>query len=241
MLLPYSKWCKDFSISTYLLTIVFVAFAGLALADPASRPGGEESPEDTIQMGSITIHKITKQVSIRVRTAIDQGVLEYLLVGDHGKAYESAFKVDNSLPSKLNFALLLIGIEPLDYNKAHTLARNENGIQTLLTNHKNSLVRISLHKGGNAVDLSRVIHDREESASQLIWVFTGSRFTRDGRYLGDITLSYIGIWPDSSAVVNLFSGRGNPYQGEFGFVMNEENQNLKKDQEYELILESFKQ
>ncbi|MBI9078042.1 MAG: hypothetical protein JEZ02_21775 [Desulfatibacillum sp.] len=223
-----------------LVAFLSVAIAGMALAGSGS---AETTPTtgDTIVMGPITINKINKHVSIKARTAIDQGVLEYLLVEDRGKAYESAFKVEASLPSKLNFSLLLLGIEPLDYNKVLFLASYEKGRETLLSEHKNSLVAISLFKDNKEVGLPRVVRDREENAGELLWVFTGSRFTHDGRYAGDISLSHIAIWPDDSAVINLFSTRGNPYRGDFGFVMNEKNPSLKKDQEYELVLTPYKQ
>jgi hypothetical protein len=60
-------------------------------------------------------------------------------------------------------------------------------------------------------------------------------FLKDNRYAGDINLSHIGIWPDPSAVINLFSKAQNPYRGDFGFEMNTLN-NLVVDDTYELLL-----
>ena len=201
------KWRRADFCLFFLLAFLLSVATSLSSSDANADSAREKSAVDIIQMGPVSVNKVSKQVIIKVRTAIDEGVLEYLLVEDHGKAYESAFKVDNSLPSKLNFSLLLLGIEPLDYNKLIFLARNENGRQTLLSQHGNSLVRISLRCGEKSLRLDEVIRDREKDKGELLWVFTGSRFTKDGRYLGDVSLSHIAIWPDDSAVINLFSDR----------------------------------
>ncbi|SHK80746.1 hypothetical protein SAMN02745216_04109 [Desulfatibacillum alkenivorans DSM 16219] len=240
MQLSPKKWRHARLYFSILLALLLVNGIGLSSSETGADPAPEKTAKNFIQMGPLTINKMSKQATIKVRTAIDQGVLEYLMVDDHGKAYESAFKVDNLLPSKLNFSLLLLGIEPLDYNKLLELARNENGREALLAQHKNSLVRISLARGEKNLRLDEIVRDREKEKGELLWVFTGSRFTKDGRFVGDISLSHIAMWPDDSAVINLFSDRGNPYRGELGFVMNTENKALKKDQEFELVLEAYK-
>ncbi|MCP3954596.1 MAG: hypothetical protein GY697_20610, partial [Desulfobacterales bacterium] len=93
-----------------ILAVIFFC-AGTAAAQT---PGASPPPDSPVlSMHNIHIDKVKKEIRIPVRLAINEGILEYLLVGEHGKTYESVFKVAGNKPSELNFALLLLGAEPL--------------------------------------------------------------------------------------------------------------------------------
>lgn len=192
--------------------------------------------KDMVELKSITVNKISKEIRIKTKLAITEGILEYLLVGHHGKTYESVFKVMDNKPSELNFALLLIGCEPLNFNQFMKLIGEKGAVLEALKGHEESVLEIEIYREGNKVQLGSLVKDREGSGKPLIWVFTGGYFTQDNKYVGDMELSYIGFWPDPSAVINLFSALGNPYQGNFGFEMNQNNKELKVDQDFEIVI-----
>ena len=82
-----------------------------------------------------------------------------------------------------------------------------------------------------------MVVNREKSADPFIWVYTGGLMIKDHGYAADLELSYIGIWPDPVAVINLFSGLKNPYQGEFGYGMNKAlAEKLAVDHNFEIVI-----
>jgi len=64
-------------------------------------------------------------------------------------------------------------------------------------------------------------------------VYTGGFFLPNNRYSGNLNSSYIGIWPDNTVPINLFSVHQNPYRGNFGFEMN---QGLTAGDDYKLVI-----
>ena len=80
------------------------------------------------------------------------------------------------------------------------------------------------------------MRDRENSENRLVWVYTGGVLIENHGYAGDMEFSYIGIWPDMVAVINLFSTLKNPYRGGFGFELNKDHNDLKVDQDFETLI-----
>jgi hypothetical protein len=193
--------------------------------------------QNIIKLNNIIVDKIKKEIRINAKLAITEGILEYLLVGNQGKTYESIFKVIDNKPSELNFALLLIGCKNLDFNEFLKLKDEGNGIAKLLKHHKKSLLEINILKDGRQYKLQRLMIDREKSASPFIWVYTGGVFIKDHGYAGDLEFSYVGIWPDRVAVINLFNSLKNPYRGDFGYEINKAvKEELAVDQAFEIII-----
>jgi len=83
------------------------------------------------------------------------------------------------------------------------------------------------------------LKNRETKDSDFVWVYTGDYFQKDKRFAGDIELSFIGIWSDRSAVINLCSNMRNPYQGNYGFELNIENKEFAIDDKFELIIKRY--
>lgn len=217
------------------LFLLILALAGFSPASAQTPDLRDPSQQQLIRMNNLSIDKVNKEIRISVRLAITDGILEYLLVGEAGKTYESVFKVVENKPSDLNFALLLIGAEPLDFNTLNELLKKKNGLEDLTTRHRSSLVDITLYKDGQPVHFDRLLKNRERTDGSLRWVFTGGAFLEDNRYAADFELSYIGIWPDPYAVVNLFSNLKNPYRGDYGYEMNPTGGYLT-DQEFEIVI-----
>lgn len=195
--------------------------------------------QDTIEIDNIFVNKITKEIKLNVRLALTEGILEYLLVSDPGKTYESVFKIAENVPSKLNFAMLLLGFKPLNFDRLMKLTHEKDGLSKLLKGHKESLVELYINKNGKRVTWDRFMKRRQAFDSPFIWVYTGGWFTEDNRYVGDWELSHIAIWPDPTCVISLFSDMGNPYRGGFGLEMNRENKFLEVDQDFEIIIRRY--
>jgi len=140
----------------------------------------------------------------------------------------------------LNAALLLIGCEPMAIKELIELADETDGIQKLKESYAGSLVTIDFLRDGQPVDQNKILEDREQSSAPLYWAFTGGGFTADGRYISDLELSFIALWPDQAAVINLFSDRGNPYGGELGFQINEQDSQFSENPEYELMIRRYR-
>ena len=73
--------------------------------------------KNILQMGNISIDAVKREIRIKTRLAIRHGILEFLLVSDKGKTYESALKIDNNKPSDLHTALLLLNVKPVGIDK----------------------------------------------------------------------------------------------------------------------------
>jgi len=195
--------------------------------------------QNKISIANISINKTTKEIKIKSKAAILFGILEYLLVGDHGKTYESVFKISDNKPSELNFALLLVGFVPLDFQTFVKIKQSKNGKEVLFSKYKDSLLRISFVTNNQSYELNHFLHNRENLKTDFPWVFTGGFFDKNNRYTGDFELNFIGIWADPTAVVNLFSNHKNPYQGNFGFEIKKTNQPFKMDQDVEIIIRRY--
>ena len=196
--------------------------------------------KDVVELNNILIDKKTKEIRVRVRLALKEGILEYLLVNEEGKAYESLFKIIGNKPSDMNFALLLVGSKPIDFETFMKLREESKDSLEGFKNHMASLLEIDFRKGGRPVNPDTLLKNREGSKKPLVWVHTAGFFLPDGRYAGDFELSHIGIWPDRSAVINLLSVMGNPYRGELGLELNKDNKELEIDQEYEITIRRCK-
>ena len=196
----------------------------------------DSEKQDTFKINNIIVNKVDKEIRLITKLALTEGILEYLLVSEPGKAYESVFKIIGNVPSELNFAMLLLGFKSMNFEKFMKLTNHEKGLSALLKDHKESMVELEILRNGRQIEWTRLMGNRGGSHAPLIWVYTGGVFIKDGKYAGDLELSHIGIWPDMSAVINLFSNMGNPYRGGFGLEINKENKTLKVDQDFEIVI-----
>lgn len=194
--------------------------------------------QDNKEIKDIFIDVEKKEIRIKCKLAIEQGILEYLLVEERGKTYESILKVVENKPSDLQFALLLLGFEPLSYKEYQDLRDNPQAPEIL--KDKNCLLEINVWHNGESVPFSTLLSSREEQPeADFLWVFTGSFFSANNKYVADLSGSCISIWPDLEAVVNLLSSAGNPYRGELGFEMAA-NLKFKRNDDFILILKGVK-
>ncbi len=220
----------------------FFIFFTLTVCFAAPVNGGEvkqtanSKETDIIQLNNISIDKETKEIRIKAQLAIKEGILEYFLVGNEGKTYESVFKVFGCKPSDLNFALLLIGCKPMSFETMLDLIQETDGAEKLLKNYKDSLLDLEIVFTGKKLETPQLMRNRENTTDPLFWVYTGGVFIPDHGYAGDLELSYISVWPDATTPINLFAKMKNPYSGDFGFEVNKYNTALKIDQNFEIVI-----
>jgi len=224
------KRISIFSILVILAVLTSNLWGVEKTTDHTQRP-------NIIKLNNILVDKANKEIRISAKLAIVEGILEYLLVGNHGKTYESVFKVGDNKPSELNFALLLIGCTALDFDEFLRLKNKGNWPAKLSVFPKQSLLEVEITQDGKKFGLQRLLKDRENSGRPFIWVYTGGLLLKDHGYAGDLEFSYIGIWPDRVAVINLLTDLKNPYQGNFGFEINKAlAEKLEADQIFEIVI-----
>ena len=228
-------------IMKYLILIIFfTVFTNQILAKPSLK-------HETIKINNISINKQTSEIQIKASFAVKHDILEYFLVGEEGKAYESAFKVDSKTKgSELNFALLLIGSEPVPFAELMKYQKMTNGLQQLKHKYPNSIFNINLYLYDTQLSPALFLRNREIKDYQnknLTWVYTGGCFSTNNKYMADIDFCYIGIWPDSSAPLNLFNTGQNPYQNEnAGFIMTHPSDiDISIDQKILIIIKKSKE
>jgi len=215
--------------------ILTVSFAAPVVCGEVKRTVNADDT-NIIQLNNIFIDKKEKEIRIKAQLAIKEGILEYFLVGNEGKTYESVLKVVDCKPSDLNFALLLIGCKQMNFETMLDLIRDTDGRKKLLKNYKDSLLELEIISAGKKMELQQLMRNRESTTDPLLWVYTGGLFIKDHGYAGDLELSYISVWPDPTTPVNLFAKNGNPYGGDFGFEVNKRNTALKIDQNFEILI-----
>ena len=158
----------------------------------------ERLKDGRIAVGRILVDRKKRQVEIPGRVAMTQGILEYLVVGPLGKAYESVL-THQGLPSQVHLGLLLIGLEPQKRGGPPV----EIWVEWTLDGKK---------KRVRAEDL--MLHrNLKKSPPPLVWRFFGSSFW-NGRYSGDSSHTLISLIHDPNAVIILEDDAGNPYRGD---------------------------
>ncbi len=189
------------------------------------RPNQVEQTPKVIKLGNVTVYPRERRIEVEALFCLEEGILEYLAVGESGKTYESVLQLDCE-PSMLHAALLALGYEPGDVPEetkgdftGGTSRRNPKSYLDIFVEWTEGEKTVRIR----AEELLLSIAD-EKPADAAYWVFTGSHFTKDreGRewYTADIRRSIIAVWYDPSAVINFPVVTGNPYRGSSGFAVN---------------------
>lgn len=205
-------------------------------ADSTAGTRGTEVEKRLVRIGGLSVDLIAREIHMECRAGEDAGILEYLLVAQAGKAYESRFVSVAGRPSDLHAALLLLGIEPVPFprfQEAVALLRGEASVdevrESLPAESFLSISVVVLREDGTLgprrsprVYVEERDGDNEgelnEGVLDSAWVFTGSFFNPSGVYAADATLSYAALWPDPAATINLLSAAGNPYRTAGGYA-----------------------
>ena len=208
------------------LTLSLTLSLTRALAQPAPPPPAappappppppiERISEQVLRVGAVTLNRETQELEVPARVNMTQGILEYYGVASDGKLHESVVEVEGE-PSHLHLALLLAGYEPSEFG-----ARDpETGARPTL--RRGSLLKLYIK--WTPIELGREqwlpasawLFSRalKTSPRPTPYVFQGSLFGRDGRYVADLERSVIGLIEDPTVVLSPTTQSGNPYRGD---------------------------
>jgi hypothetical protein len=176
---------------------------------PATAPATpvvERLGTNLFRVGSIRVDTAGREIS--VAGTVNPGVvtLEFIANTRNGvKAYETAITLDTDAIT-FNTALLLIGLD-------RTRARNVPTVHFDPAIPEGDQVEISIECPGR--ECSRMPAERlmyDTNAKQAVpegkWVYTGSVFLPDGRYLAHIDGTLIGFVHDPSSIIEYAAGAG---------------------------------
>lgn len=171
--------------------------------------GIEHVARGVYRIGKVQVDQVRGTVAISGRMNAPTWVdVEYLAVAERGKDHESLIVVEAE-PFHINLALILLGL-----TGGEPLAR-----QGEARTPKGSRVRIWVEwtlKGKTAkVPAEEFVWDRETNRpmERTTWVYTGSRFDEEGRYLAQITRSVIATYHDPDALLDHpLKGGASPHQ-----------------------------
>ncbi|MCD6186881.1 MAG: hypothetical protein J7K09_01850 [Desulfuromusa sp.] len=148
-----------------------------------------------LEIGDCRVDKKNGRVEFPARVNMQEGLLEYLLVGDAGKLHESLLSTEIS-PYALQVSLLLLGIEG-SYNPLEMQgeARTPEGGRI------NIKVRWQDGKRVKTVALEKWLKKDKSKLNNIPWVFTGS-VVIDGVFMAEVERSIIAIFHDPVAMID---------------------------------------
>jgi len=184
--------------------------------EPQAQPSPqiERLDESRIKLGPMIIDRRLREVTLPAKINLTRGILEYYAVSSGGKLHEAILEVGVE-PSQLHLALILAGFEPSEYGP-----QDPKTYQRPLLK-KGSLLR--LYVKWTPASLGRAqwlpasvwLFDRsvDNAPQPLTYVFQGSVMSQ-GKYMGDLDRSVIGLIPDETVVLAADEDKGNPYRGD---------------------------
>ena len=148
-----------------------------------------------IEIGDCRVDKKNGRVEFPARVNMQEGLLEYLLVGDAGKLHESLLSTEIS-PYALQVSLLLLGIEG-SYNPLEVQgeARTPEGGRV------NIKVQWQDGERVKTVALEKWLKKDKSKLNNIPWVFTGSMVI-DGVFMAEVERSIIAIFHDPVAMID---------------------------------------
>ena len=163
------------------------------------------------ELGPIKINSATREVSVPAVVNMTEGILEYVLVHEHGKTHESLLRTTVS-PTELNVALLLTHFEPHLKEAAKFLASPSEQVKARMAQpmeHEGAnRMRITLEwkdASGKAqtAPLNAWIRDKQSGkpATATEWIFTGSFISQTG-FAAEHDGSHIAVYFDLISLVN---------------------------------------
>jgi hypothetical protein len=176
----------------------------------------ERLGKDLFRLGNVRVNTATREVTV-TGTVNPVTVLEFLANPPRGlKAYESALTLDTDGVT-FNTALVLIGLD-----RAHARLLPKRTVD-------GDRVELWIDIPGPSpkrVRAERLIFDRatNQEAPESSWIYTGSMFLENGRYLPDTDGVLIGFVQNRAAIIE----RGETYGiGRYGAVVLNPNLGLQ--------------
>jgi hypothetical protein len=204
------------TISAFALAILIPALALAAQAVESPRPGAPQAPPgqpaveklgpNLYRVGRIRVDTARREMSVAGTINPDVKTLEFIANGRDGlRAYETAVTLDTDAVT-LNTALLLIGLDRSRSRKAPT-RHFDPAIP------EGDAVEISFECAGREcqrMPVERLMFDQttKEPLAGGTWVYTGSAFLPDGRYLAQVDGTLVSFVHDPASIIEYAVGAG---------------------------------
>lgn len=166
-------------------------------------PGGElrELPRaelvgSGVRIGGVLVDPVKREVTVPCELNMREGLLEYALVGETGKRYESLL-MTRVEPYDIQVALLLLGLKGGRPLEAQGDPRKPEGDPVRLWVQWQEGAEIKNVRIETLIRNSKL----DKEMAETNWVFTGSRM-REGAFMAQIERSLIAIFHDPAAIVD---------------------------------------
>ncbi|MDF1552340.1 MAG: YdjY domain-containing protein [Deferrisomatales bacterium] len=149
-----------------------------------------------VRIGGVEIDPVAREVRFRGLVNMNEGLLEYALVGGQGKLHESLLRTEVA-PYDLHVALLLLGLKGGGNLEFQGDPRPPEG----------DPVRVSVGwqgpQGTTTVRLEELILNQStgKAMPRMDWVFTGSKLL-DGVFMAQVERSFVAIFRDPFALID---------------------------------------
>ena len=171
-----------------------------------NQPAFERLGPNLVRMGAIRVDTAARELAVGGTINPDVKALEFIANARAGlRAYETAVTLDTDAIT-FNAALLLIGL-----NRSRT--KNAPTVHFDPAVPSGDTVEISIECPGRECEpfpAERLMYDSEAKRplSNGSWVYTGSMFLPDGRYLAQIDGALVGFVHDPASIIEYASGAG---------------------------------
>lgn len=161
---------------------------------PVTKPPIQEISPGLFLIGDVRLDKNKKTVSFPAYVNMSTGIVEYAVVGSHGKLHESVLAT-KAEPYHIHLAMLLLGVT----NKT---AKVQSG-QSLAGQPIHIFASWKIGNDERNVRLENLICKEQPGRmmSRGTWLYNGSRVI-DGNFLAQRDESIVAIIEDSDALIN---------------------------------------
>lgn len=204
---------KSSLIPSLVIPFVF-ATSSLCLAQAPGSPGNgvvKEVSPGVYELGPIKIDKEKNRISFPARVNMDKGILEYLLVGPLGGTHESLLISDVSV-TDVHTAMLLLGAKgsgihapapdqqpPRQITEEYLKTAPElKGDRIFLT------VQVANKEGAKEIPVEDWVVNTKTNkpAERGPWIYNGSMFGADGKFLAEQDNSFVALLTYPPALMN---------------------------------------
>jgi len=188
------KWCG--------VLICLLLSAACLPVSAALPPGFEEVNDHTFRIGGVTLDKLDRSVRFPATVNLREGAIEYFLVHESGKAYESLFTTKVN-PYDIHLAMLLLGVKaPTEVTEAPP---EQITMDTLKSSPavKGDAVEVSVFYKNQKLPAENFILNTQEGKEMTRgpWAYTSSVLYK-GQFLAKTEGSIIALVTDPAALIN---------------------------------------
>lgn len=217
-----SRLTRSSIVCAFCMLLLAMADAGEKPAKAETAPAKSEVDASkqkllaSLKESGLEVDLEEREVRMKAKICLSQGILEYLVCLENTFEYESMFST-KCKPSTLHLALLLIGRVPCPLRGVDALwwggAREADRARVSLEIEYEERGEKQRHR----VSELMASREQEEGAVPDNWVFIGSMFVKqEGKnlYAADHSGVVVSVWPNGSSVIQFAEKTGNPYQGD---------------------------